>query len=165
MVSWWPPGPKRTGFWDFCPVSVKNRKRAQRHSRPVEAQNEKPLIVCLPSSRRGLRLLRTLLVLRCHASGAMDTTRPVGRAVRTVHADIVTAWTNSLRSFLGLTSQLRLIGRLEVFHALAFRLDHVCSVQRPASGRSFLALSALCQVPLSFNSAPGYPKFLARHWC
>ena len=43
-------------FGDFHPVSVKNRKRAQRHTRPVEAQNKKTLVVCLPSSRRELRL-------------------------------------------------------------------------------------------------------------
>jgi len=56
------------------------------------------------------------------------------------------AWTNSQRSFLGPTSQIRLIGQLVVFLSLAFRLDHDCSAQRPASGLSFLALSACYQV-------------------
>ena len=60
-------------IWDFSPVSVKNRKRAQRHSRPVEVQKKNPLVICLPCSHRGLCLWRTLLVLQCHASSAMDT--------------------------------------------------------------------------------------------
>ena len=84
-----PPGAKRTGFWDFRPVSVKNRKRAQPHSRPIEAQNEKPLVVCLPSSRHGLGLWRTLLVLRCHASGVVDTIGAIGEAVPAVPTDLV----------------------------------------------------------------------------
>ena len=74
------------------------------------------------------------------------------------------AWTGSQRSYLDLTSQLRLVGQLGVFLSLAFRLDHVCMAQQPASGLSFLALLARYQVPSSFNSTPGYPNFLARHW-
>jgi len=89
----------------------------------------------------------------------------IGGAVRAVPADIVAAWTDSPRSFLGPTSQLRLIGRLGVFLSLAFRLDHICSAQRLASGLSFLALSARYQLPSSFNSTPGYPNFLAHRWC
>ena len=77
----------------------------------------------------------------------------VGGAVRAVPADIVAAWTNSPRSFLGPTFQLWLIGWLGDFLSLAFRLDHVCSAQRPASGLSFLALAARYQVPSSFNSS------------
>jgi hypothetical protein len=83
----------------------------------------------------------------------------VGRFARFSRSPSTAAWTDSQRSFLGPTSQLRLIGRLGVFLSLAFRLDHVCSAQRPASGLSFLGLSALCQVPSSFNSTPGHPKF------
>ena len=103
--------------------------------------------------------------LRCHVSGAMDTIiGAVGGAVRAVPADIVAAWTDSPRSFLGPTYQLRLIGRLGVFLSQAFRLDHVCSAQQPASGLSFLALSVCDQVPSSFNLTPGYPNFLACRW-
>jgi len=74
-------------------------------------------------------------------------------------------WTDSHCSFLGPTFRLRLVGQLGVFRSLAFRLYHICSAQRPSSSRSFLALSALCQVPSSFNLTPGHPKFLARRWC
>jgi len=87
----------------------------------------------------------------------------VGRFAWFPRSSSTAAWTDSQCSFLGPTSQLRLIGQLEVFLSLAFRLDHVCSVHRPASGLSFLALSARYQVPLSFNSTPSYPNFLARH--
>jgi len=71
------------------------------------------------------------------------------------------AWTGSQRSFFDPTSH---IGRLGVFLSQSFQLDHVCSAQQPASGLSFLALSARYQVPLSFNTTPGYPNFLAHHW-
>jgi len=58
LVSWWLPGPKRTGFWGFSSGFGENQeKQAQQHSKSMEAQNEKTLIVCLPSSHRGLCLL------------------------------------------------------------------------------------------------------------
>jgi len=88
----------------------------------------------------------------------------VRRFPRFLQTSSTTAWTDSQRYFLGPTFQLRLIGWLEVFLSLAFRLDHVCSAQQPVSGLSLLALLAHCQVLSSYNSTPGHPKFLARHW-
>ena len=95
----------------------------------------------------------------------MDTiVGAIAGVVRAVPADIVAAWTDSPRSFLGPTSQLWLIGQLGVFLSLAFQPDHIYSAQRLASGLSFLVLLARYQVPSSFNSTPGYPNFLARRW-
>jgi len=91
---------------------------------------------------------------------------PVARslAISSIVSRSQSCSTRSQCSFLDPTSQLQLIGRLGVFLSLAFRLDHVCLAQRPASDLSFLALSARYQVPSSFNSTPGYPNFLARRW-
>jgi len=57
LVSWWPPGPKRTGFWGYSSgFGEKQEKLDPQHSKSIEAQNEKTLVICLPSSCRGLRL-------------------------------------------------------------------------------------------------------------
>jgi len=172
-----------TGFLRFSSgFGEKQEKRAQWHSKSFEypicrfsrqtgsnpqvflaQENEKILIVCLSSSRRGLHIRQTFLVFGAtYPVWWRPSSEPL--VVRFPRTSSTAAWTNCQRSFLGPTSQLRLIGRLGVFLSLAFRLDHVCSAQQPASGPSVLALSALCQVPSSFNSTPGHPKFLARHW-
>ena len=118
---------------------------------------------CLSSQHCGLHLRQTLPVFGAtYPVRRTPSSEPlVGQFARFLWSSSTAAWTDSQRSFLGPTSQLRLIVLLEVFLFLAFRLDHVCSAQRPASVLSLLALSARYQVSSSFNLTPGYPNFLA----
>jgi len=123
---------------------------------PAQGKRKNPRRFAGLSSHRGLHLWRTLLVFGAtHPVRWTPSSEPlVGRFARFSQLSSTAAVTDSQRSFLGLTSQLRLIGRLGVFLSLAFRLDHDCSA--PAGEWSFL--------PCPFGALPGPVELQLDPW-